>query len=78
MFYITHKNSINYMTHTIKLILKAYRKTIFFLYVKIAINHYQKHKQRPQRKGRGKYQIFLKEKKKQKATKMPRKISKFY
>ena len=64
--YITH---IKYITHTMNLISKAYRKTnktffiVFFLYRKMTNNYCQKHKERLRKEARKKYQNLSEEEK---------------
>ena len=46
---------ITYVTHILKLIFELYKKVffiIFFLYIKVANNYYQKHKERLEKEAR--------------------------
>ena len=70
IIYITH---IIHLTYMKKLIFKAYKKTdkiffkMFFLYIKMSNNYYQKSKERLPKKARERYQN-LSEKEKSKSA----------
>ena len=71
IIYITH---IIHLTYMIKLIFKAYKKTdkiffkMFFLYIKISNNYYQKSKERLPKKARERYQNLSEEEKSKSAN----------
>ena len=74
-FYITHITYIThfiYITHIVKLTFKAYQKTvkiffhIFFLYIKMLNNYYQKYKEKLGKEACGRYKkLSVKEKDKE-------------
>ena len=63
----THIIYITHVTHTIKLIFKAYKKRhkiFFFLYIKMLTGYYQKNKEKLSKKARERYQNLSEEEKK--------------
>ena len=52
--------------------------TIFFLYINVTNNYYQKHKEKLRKEACERYQNLFEEKKKQRAKKCPRQILKSF
>ena len=56
MIYITH---LIYITHNLNVFFEAYEKIlfiIFFLYIKMTTNYYQKHKEKLRKEAQERYQ----------------------
>ena len=74
---MTYKTHFIYITHIVKLTFKAYKKTvkifshIFFLYIKMLNNYYQKHKEKLRKEACERYKN-LSEKEKDKKSQYAR------